>query len=223
MVPPIPQIPAFATDDNAADIQMEYMREGLEIAIDLFEKNDAYDTQLMAMESLAHLTKTCRFHGLAAQTVFNTKKLWDVILSLVECPVRGNSGEMSQMEESHLTLMRRQALIVLANCLESLKDQQLLNRYLEEYNVLQADGFLESLIREIGNADARPHEACHACRALRCVCDASSPIRQRVVALNATAVLVKAQEQGHVRHAQLEQMSSKLHLVLLASCGSETM
>jgi hypothetical protein len=203
--------------------RQECLKEGLEIAVSLLQK-DAIDSRVMALESLVHLTKVCRCKGLAAETILGNKDILRSLISLVEDSSTANDANqmsLSALEEHNVSVMRHQAMTVLANCFDSLKEHEKLHRMLNlHHETLLCDSLICALIDQVSNADERPHEACQACRCLQALTDASVATRRRALELNAQAIVSKAYEEGLCRHAQLEDLSSKLQLSMNAAADN---
>ena len=194
------------------------LAEGLDIAASLL-REDAIDAHVMAIESLVHLTRVCKCHGYAAQKILSNADLLSTLLSLIETSsMSGNSSQtsLSEVEEEHISLMRRHALNVLSTSLCSLKQHGKLQEILHEQETLLSDSLVAALVDFVSNADEQPHEACQAIRCLQTLTEASSSCRRRALEMGVDAAVSHAQQEGLCRHAQLEDCSHKLRLSMNA-------
>lgn len=209
--PPRFTIPKCVPRDTPEQ-QKACLQEGLELAADLLQK-DAIDAQLLGVESLVHLTKACK--APAADSIVNNEEIRTTLLSLIQDSANTNNlsqRSISELEENNLTSMRRQAMTVLANCLDSLKEQNKLHACLDRHQVFLEDALLVTLVHQVAAAQDLPHEACQAVRCLGRLTEASGVCRRRALELGAPAVLHKAFETGQRRHLQLQGLVSQLQL-----------
>lgn len=191
----------------------ECLREGLEIASSLLLK-DALDSHMMALESLVHLTNVCKM-GFAAESILDHAEILRVLLSLVEDSNNGISASRrssSELEQNNLVIMRRQALTVLANCLDTLKGNGKLHACLNRHSALLQDSLVQALVNQVAMAEEAPHDACQAVRCLTTLTEASTFTRRRALELGAPAIVSQAHQSGQCRHAELQGLSSKLQL-----------
>jgi len=192
----------------------ECLKEGLEIAVSLLQ-NDAIDSQLMAMESLAHLSKVCTI-GFAAESIMEHAEIRTRLFSLVEDSANTDTQQSnSELDNSNLTTMRRQAITVLANCLDSLKEHNKLHACVNRHSdLLLSETLLMALLSRVSNAQEMPHEACQATRCLASLTEASTVSRRRALELDASKLVQQAHFVATRRHAQLQGLTSKLQLHL---------
>jgi len=155
-------------------------QEGLEIALDLLKK-DRLDAHMLAIESLVYLTKATKNRSFAAHCIL-CGEFRSTILCLVESfrMHKSTSVALSQMEEEHLTIMHRNALTVLANCLVALEHSGELLHVLGQQEEFRSNTLLATLVDEVGSAEQRPHDACQAARCLQSLFRASDDTKQQL-------------------------------------------
>jgi hypothetical protein len=191
------------------------IEDDLEIACQLL-KNDRFDTHMLGMESLAHLTNATKCGSFAARCILSGDFL-STLLCLVESfrmHQRSTKDEttLSEMEEEHFSIMHRHALTVLGNCLAALEESGELEQVLAQRKELLSESLLESLVHEVGQANTRPHDACQAVRCLQCLVRSSSELKVLACQLGAPKALDSAFREGASRHCTLEQESRKLQM-----------
>lgn len=119
---------------------------------------------------------------------------------------------LSEMEEEHFSIMHRHALTVLGNCLVALEESGELGEVLADHKELLSESLLEALVFDVGQATARPHDACQAVRCLQCLVRASSETKVLACQLGAPKALDSAFREGVSGHCSLEQESRKLQM-----------
>ena len=183
------------------------LKEGLQIAVSLLQK-ESVDSQLMAMESLVHLTKVCK-KGFAAESILEDADLRTLLIATME---ESTPATATAYEASNLCIMRRHAMTVLANCLDTLKENGKLQACLEQHDSLRSPSLLDTLLAQVAKAALEPHHACQAVRCLACLTEASSDIRSRALARGMPAVLSQARETGACRHVYLHELTTSMQL-----------
>ena len=76
------------------------------------------------------------------------------------------------------------------------------------------DEILKTLIRELGSADQKPHDACLSAKCIGSLCRASEEARKRAKELGAKTVVQTALDVGTRTHLRLETECEKLTKVL---------
>jgi len=174
--------------------EREATEEALDIAWTMLQ-SCRFDCRLLAMESLASLTKT---NSAAAKAVVNGPLLTNLLHWIVFDGVEDQFVD----RQDYSTKMHRYALVVLANCLTSLT----------LYDIPPvSDECLNSLIKEVREADFRPHNACEAAKSLKALvrCD---DVRTRALNMGASEALNEAYKLGKSQHMQLENESLSLQI-----------
>ena len=174
--------------------EREATKEALDIAWTMLQ-SCRFDCRLLAMESLASLTKT---NSAAAKAVVNGPLLTNLLHWIVFDGVEDQFVD----RQDYSTKMHRYALVVLANCLTSLT----------LYDIPPvSDECLNSLIKEVREADFRPHNACEAAKSLKALvrCD---DVRTRALNMGASEALNEAYKLGKSQHMQLENESLSLQI-----------
>lgn len=186
--------------------------EGLENACSLL-KSDRIDCQFMAIESLVHLTNVCKCPVFTANSILCDEVL-RTLLCLVEfsrLTTHDRESYVSEMEENNLSIMHRNALTVLANCLSALSEAGDLRKVVGDECNLRSSSLLEALVEDVHCSSNRPHDACQAVRCLHCLITASSEIQEKMQELHVAQALECACQ---CRHARLGEVSEKLRLCI---------
>jgi hypothetical protein len=133
---------------------------------------------------------------LAARTVLTpTGDFLPTLLSLIM--TAATSSESATTEQDHAPLMRRQALLILTNCLQVSKLQN-----------PPSDSFLVAILDTINACVDQPHDACLAVQCLRALHECP----RRLNKLGAKQSLHLAHAQGSRRHVRLQGETAKLQL-----------
>lgn len=216
----VQRLPTFTIPDSVKaqaafeDYDDDDVKEGVEIATSLLKK-DRYDSHLLGMESLVHLTKQTSTSTKAAHALFQGHVL-DTILSLVQSwrlhKEDNATTAIPEMDKDYFVMMHRNALTVLANCLTSLENAGELEQVLTKQDELVADELLSVLIQELKNAEERPHDACQACKCLHSLLRISKKTKMRAVELGASKAVISAYNEGVCGHLMLEQEASSLQI-----------
>ena len=196
-------------------------KEGLDIASSLLQTN-RIDAHLMALESLVRLTGSCNCsqeaRKFAAREILQQteaqqeRSLLDTVLCLIQSFRMDSQDDsaLTDMEEQHFSIMHRNALTVLANCLEEcspVEDCALSSE-------LVSESLLTSLVQDMADSEKRPHDACQSVRCLSAL-SASTECQQKLQQLLAgkdalSSVVLQAQRAGRSRHEQLRAEAEKL-------------
>jgi hypothetical protein len=188
---PLPTCLPKSTPEQAAACTAE----ALGIAAGLLQDH-RIDAQMMALESLAKLTACETAQVLAARTVLTpTGDFLPTLLSLIM--TAATSSESATTEQDHAPLMRRQALLILTNCLQVSKLQN-----------PPSDSFLVAILDTINACVDQPHDACLAVQCLRALHECP----RRLNKLGAKQSLHVAHAQGSRRHVRLQGETAKLQL-----------
>jgi hypothetical protein len=219
------QQPTFSVPDcvkaqaNEVSQQPDPTEEAVEIASSMLKK-ERYDCHLLGMESLVQLTKATSTSSKAALALVHGNVL-DTILSLIQS-WRMTQDEQEQqvitdeMEQDYFAMMHRNALTVLANCLNALEQTGELSQVIGSQERLVADELLSVLIDELASAEERPHDACQACKCLKTLLRSSQATKLRVLELGAPKAATSALNEGVCTHLCLEQEAR----TLIDSCNN---
>lgn len=207
-------IPECVLKAEAEVTQQDPTEEAIAIASGLLKK-DRYDAHLLGMESLVQLTKATSTSTKAALALFHGNVL-DTILSLIQSWRMSQEQEdqqvIDEMEEDYLAMMHRNALTVLANCLNALEQTGELTQVIGCQERLVADELLSVLIDELGSAEQRPHDACQACKCLKTLLRSSKDTKIRALELGAPKAATSALNEGVCTHLHLEDEARTLQV-----------
>jgi hypothetical protein len=196
------RLPAWIPHETMEESQ-ECMKEDLEIASTLL-KCPKIDGHMLALESLMQLTQATKCPSFAAHCVLCGEFL-PTLLSLIESCKSKSSSE--GIEGEQLSVMHRNALTVLANCLTALESSGELISCIEKQDSLVSKQLLLALLDDVSAARERPLDATQA---IRCLQPLVKVHRQLLETRGAAEILGEAEEFGKCRHAQLEAECRKL-------------
>jgi hypothetical protein len=200
---------------DAEDIQKACIESGLEVASEMLKK-DRIDSHMMAIDTLLHISKATQAPAFAAHCIL-CGEFCSTLLSLVEsfriCQSQAETP-LGEFEKQTVAMMHRNALTIIANCLNALADARQLGEVLGQHEELSAEDFLAALVEDITDARERPHDACEAARCLRPLMNESNAIRSKLLALGASDAVESAVHEGACRHALLESVTAKLRVQL---------
>lgn len=154
--------------------------EALEHSFNLLKK-ERVDAQLLGMQSLIKLSEQTR--------------LGDRVTVIIH-----HVNERPSEDDEFGTMLRRDALTVLANSLAECQPSELLS-----------DELLRVLIADLTDSDL--HTAHQAARCLTAICQ-SRPLKQLLAKMGATPATEMAKEEGVLRHKLLEREAQLLQLEL---------
>mmetsp|Transcript_12137 Transcript_12137/g.29481 ORF Transcript_12137/g.29481 Transcript_12137/m.29481 type:complete len:374 (+) Transcript_12137:169-1290(+) len=186
-------------------------REGLELAEQLLGKQQI-DSNLMAIESLNHLSKPCPTQCLVARSILTGPFLRGKLLSLVESD--STDASFDEVEKEHVTLMRRYAFSILSNCFAALEQSGELVEMLQKQEELTSTEVVSALVRQVAAAGNSPHDAYQAAKCLRTLLAASDETKRKAADLNAFETISQARHMGVCRHAALEDACTRLRTLL---------
>lgn len=170
--------------------------EGLEIAQNSL-KGSSIDAHLLALQSLAQLTESCKCRTFAAKSILSSSsEILPIVLSLIQ---EKPNNMLTDMEQEHCDHMHFQALLVLANCLKN-------TEVVPDLTELTSQATIVALVNDVSNASSKPHTAAAACRCLQALIKTEA-CRKLVVELGAHSFTAAANQ---CRHAVLEEESAKL-------------
>jgi hypothetical protein len=160
------------------------------------------------------------------------QEIRQTILSLVQFRRIGDADEFDGNEdesedEEHITILHNLALAVLANALDVIENDDLLDedapevvptrsraetsesisqRFMEDaQEFAENHEILKTLISELGKAGVKPHNACLSAKCIGSLCRASDKARNRAKDLGAKAVVQTALDVGSRTHLKLER------------------
>jgi len=193
------------------DAQKSCVQSGLEMASTMI-KSDRLDSHVMAIDTLLHISKVTEKPAFAAHCIL-CGEFRSTLFSLIECFRMDRSqaeSPLGEVEQQHVAIMHRNALTIIANCLEALQTSRELVQVIAEQEGLESSDFLAALIEDVAACQQRPHDACEATRCLRPLMNASGSIRRKVLELGAADAVEAAAQEGCCRHALLENACTKL-------------
>jgi hypothetical protein len=213
------RLPTFTIPDcvlkaEAEQTEQDPTEEAVEIASGLLRK-ERLDAHLLGMESLVQLTKATGTSTKAALAIVQCNVL-DTILSLIQSWRMSQEqvldDAMDEMEKDYFAMMHRNALTVLANCLNALEQAGELTQVIDSQEHLVADQLLSVLIEELDNAEQRPHDACQACKCLKSLLRSSEDTKIRALELGAPEATASALNEGVCTHLRLEEEALRLQV-----------
>eukprot|EP00978_Attheya_sp_CCMP212_P004257 scaffold9342_cov65-Attheya_sp.AAC.3 len=203
------------------------MESALELACSMLKK-DRLDANQLGMESLVFLTDAtlCDLNSIALPVSrillqggpdrYNND-LHHILLNYIQGKnsenddmdeARDDLATSNDLEDRHSAIMHYNALIVLANSLETIRraSSSELNTILHDQGLKD---LLAVLVQEVSMAEVQPHNAYQATRCLSALLESSPTTRGMVKEMGATDIL----SNSHVGHALLRQES---HSILVA-------
>jgi len=154
----------------------------------------------------------------------------EAILSLVQfgrlsesadCAMDSDSEEentkMNDEDKNFNDVLHNLALAVLSNALEVLEKyegnfvsssdverSQVTNDFLKESEEISHRELIDSLLKVLGQAEAKPHDACLSAQCLRSLLQASKKARRKARDMNAKQIVATALEVGQRTHVKLQ-------------------
>ena len=180
------------------------MEDGLNIARNMLSSNRV-DSHMLAMESLMQMTKGSSF---TAKQVLKGE-FFGKLFAFAKC----EEILESDMERERAAVMKRRALAILANALESLSADELLA--VVESSELCSRSFVAALTSTLNDAANQGHEAAQAARCIK-QCLSSKVVVDLVTELSAMGAADVANSVGACHCITLERESKKLKLHLEA-------
>jgi len=182
------------------------------------------------------------------------QEIRQTILSLIQFRRIGDADDYDESEESEeeecITVLHNLALAVLANALDVISNEELLQEDDSEDNTDEvvtrgrsrldtsesiSERFLEdslecsenreimkTLISELGKAGMKPHNACLSAKCIGSLCKASQKAKRRAKDLGAKQTVQKALEVGTRTHLKLEKECSKVMTELQTETNHES-
>lgn len=167
------------------------------------------------------------------------QEIRQTILSLIQFRRIGDADDFDEgadedetADEEHITILHNLALAVLANALDVIENEDLLaesapeeirtrartettesisERFLDDAQEYSENReIMKTLIRELGKASAKPHNATLSAKCIGSLCRASEKARNRAQELGAKTVVQTALDVGTKTHLKLEQESRKV-------------
>ena len=192
------------------------LEQGLELAAGLLKK-DRLDAHTLAMESLTHLSRSSKCQCLIAKAILNGPLL-QTLVSLIEswrlCDDSVDE-EKGELEEQHCASMHRLAMVIMANCLDTLEAEGELGSFMNTLQQVReqlcSPSLLVALVDELRRANQRPHDACQAARCLQPLLrHCPQECKPRLVECDGLAATAIALDAGTSCHANLEQECHRL-------------
>lgn len=153
----------------------------------------------------------------------------EAILSLVQfgrlsessdCVIESESDEEStkvnEEDKNFNDILHNLALAVLSNALEVLEKygsatlSQVTNDFLKETEEISHRELIDSLLKVLGQAEAKPHDACLSAQCLRSLLQASKKARRKARDMNAKQIVATALEVGQRTHVKLQTESESV-------------
>lgn len=187
--------------------QQQRAESGLEVALQQL-CSDRLDSQLIGMESLEQVTR-CESRGHVSKKVLEGSCL-EKVLSAAQADA---TDARCDIEEQHISVMKRRAITVLANALCAISKLNELEVFLEGCAQLKSESFICNLVETLREASTQPHEATQAARCMQHLM-ASKDVQSVLIEMSAISVVSDACTTGASRSTLLEQESKKLKMQL---------
>lgn len=168
----------------------------------------------------------------------------EAILSLVQFSRIGEDIDFEDEDTETMSTLHNLALAVMANSLDVIENQEafdqnpeetetkpsalrtapaadIAGKFLEESSDISKTELLSTLIKELGKANQKPHNACLSAKCLGKLCRASDKAKRRAKELGAKNVVNTALEVGTRTHLKLETECKNVTKVLIARSQEE--
>lgn len=168
----------------------------------------------------------------------------EAILSLVQFSRIGEDVDFEDEDTETMSVLHNLALAVMANSLDVIENQDafdqnpeetekkpsalrtapaadIAGKFLEESAEISKAELLSTLIKELGKANQKPHNACLSAKCLGKLCRASDKAKRRAKELGAKNVINTALEVGTRTHLKLETECKNVTKVLIARSQEE--
>jgi hypothetical protein len=187
--------------------QQERAESCLEVALQQL-CSERLDSQLIGMESMEQMTR-CASAGHISRKILQGSCL-EKVLSAAQDDV---TNACAEMEEQHMSMMKRRATTVLANALCALSQSGHLEVVLKDCSELRSETFICNLVETLGDASTLPHEATQAARCIQHLMT-SKDVLTVLVEMSAISIVSEACATGACQSSSLEQESKKLKMQL---------
>jgi len=200
---------------RSLEMHHKCIRDDFQIAYTMLHSNKS-DAQVLALESMEKMTKSCEGRDIAAKSVLGDYSCLKQLLSLLGT-YNNNELASSEMKSIHSSVLRRKIFGVIANSCEAISECELADILSSRDNDLKTRSFLTMLLVSLQEAPVRPHDAFEAVRCLRHLL-ISKEVESAMIDMSAMDVITTAHSAGLVSHQGLEQESTKLMLRLQNAC-----
>jgi len=194
-------IPAMAIDQRKKE---ESITESLEISLNM-SRSTRFDTNQLALDILLQLTSNSNSlcdRCFAASEILSGPFLKKLLLATK------NTTTPLTVERQYSTKMHRDALTVLANCLDATETSKKLTRS----DILCTDELISSLIEELKQSSINPHEAYQATRCLGSLLRSYVQLKKLASIHDIIDDTICAFNEGTASHAMLKKESQKLRI-----------
>ena len=200
---------------RSREVHQKCIRDDFQIAYSMLHSKKS-DAQVLALESMEKMTKTCKAKDVAAKSVLGNYDCLKQLLLLLDT-YNTTDQSISEMEPSHSSILRRKILTVLANSCEAISKADLADILSTNDSDLKTRSFLSLLLSSLEEASIRPHDAFQAVRCLRYLL-VSKEVESVMIEMSAMEVISSACNAGFNCHEALEQESNKLMAQLQNVC-----
>ena len=173
--------------------------------------SELLDSKLIGMESLEQITR-CEASGYVSKKILEGSCLETVLAAAQE----DLSNADTQVDEQHISIMRRRAITVLANALCALAQSGELEVFLQDCSTLKSESFIVNLLETLREASSLPHEATQAARCMQYLMT-SKDVQNFLFTMSVTSVVSEACTIGACRSSLLENESKRLKVQLTNS------
>lgn len=193
---------------RSREIQHKCIRDDFRVAKTMLQSKK-YDAQVLALESIEKMMKSCEAKDVLAKSVIYNDCLKRLLFLLDTC----NDIDRTGTESRNSSVLPRKILRVIANSCEAIGKSDLEVVLSANDNDLKTKSFLSLLLSTIQGAPSKPHNAFEAVRCLGHLL-ISEIVESAMVEINAIDVISSARSAGFACHQGLEQESNKLMLRL---------
>lgn len=199
-------IPSSIPQETPAQ-QQQRAETGVEVALQQLS-SERLDSQLIGMESLEQITRSC------SRCCVSKKVLDGECLAKVLSVAQDDAGNArTEMEEQHVSVMKRRAITVVANALSALAESGELHNVLADCSALKSESFICCLVDTLREASTSPHDATQAARCIQHLLTAKD-VESFLIEMSVISIVSEACTLGACQSSLLEQESKKLKVLL---------
>jgi hypothetical protein len=180
---------------RSRDVQESCVRDDFELVLSML-RSERLDAQMLALDILEQITKTCGTAEVAAKLVLGCECLHHLMVLLEE-----NVGET-------VSAGSRKIFAILANACSALDNSDLLE-IISSREYLKTASFLSHLLSSLGEASDRAHNAYQAAKCLQALL-VSKEVENAIVQMSCMEIVETACRVGSISHHALHQESQML-------------
>lgn len=188
-------------------------------------KKDESDTNLLGMQNLLELTnprstsqETVRRVAKSVVSDDDSSIICDGISSLLRySSLQGEQNASATLDDKEVEydeMMHNLALSVVHNALAALSNEGSLSLNFESNESWFLNTLIPVLIRDVENAETRPHDACMAAKCIQCLAGCAPYVRKSLTSAGALRALSDAHSFGAGNHASLSDVAGRAVMAL---------